>query len=42
VEYVSDQSTDSPSRRHSCSKTFSSVSVSRSHSSMKLRRLIAM
>ena len=41
VVYVSDQSTDSPSRRHSASNAFSSSTVSSSHSSMKLRREIA-
>lgn len=40
VVYVSDQSTDSPSRRHSASKTCSSAAVSRSHSATKLRRSI--
>jgi len=38
VAYVNDQSTDSPSRRHSSSNAFSSSTVSRSHSSMKLPR----
>ncbi|GAB3815946.1 hypothetical protein GCM10027605_64170 [Micromonospora zhanjiangensis] len=41
VVYVNDQSTDSPSRRHNASNTCSSEAVSRSHSSTKLRREIA-
>ena len=38
VVYVCAQSTESPSVRHSCSNAFSSSSVSRRHSSTKLRR----
>ena len=40
VWYVSVQSTDRPSRRHSSSKAISSSLVSRSHSSTKFRREI--
>ena len=39
VVYSCDQSTDRPSWRHSDSKISTSDSISRSHSSMKLRRL---
>ena len=38
--YSSDQSTERPTRRHTSSKARSSISVSRSHSSMKLGREI--
>ena len=40
VRYVWPHSTLSPRSRHSASKAFSSSTVSSSHSSMKLRRLI--
>ena len=40
VAYVYDQSTDSPSRRHSSSNATSSTAVRCAHSSMKLRREI--
>ena len=42
VVYAYDQSTESPSRRNSSSNTTSSAAVSVMHSSMKLRREIAL